>query len=62
MQMASYWGKTRRRFHLVVMCADAWDSGDLSSVTYAIAGEMEHAARFPIPHLLVAEAPSNLNH
>lgn len=25
MQMVSYWGKTCHRFHLVVMCADAWD-------------------------------------
>lgn len=37
------------------MCADAWDSGDLSAVTYGIAGEMERAARSPIPHLLVGE-------
>lgn len=59
MQMGSYWGKTCRHFHLVVKCADAWD---LSSVTYGIAGEMELVARFPIPHLLVAEAPSDLNH
>lgn len=29
------------------MCADAWDSRDLSAVTYGIAGEMEHAACLP---------------
>lgn len=62
MQMDSYWGKTCRHFHLVVMRADAWDSGGLSSVTYGIGGEMERVARFPIPHLFVAEAPSDLNH
>lgn len=44
------------------MCADAWDSGDLSSVTYGVAGEMERVARLPIPHLLVAKAPSDLSH
>lgn len=44
------------------MCADAWDSGDLSAVTYGMAGEMEHAACLPIPHLLLGEAPSDLNH
>lgn len=37
------------------MCADAWDSGDMSAVTYGIASEMERAARSPIPHLLVGE-------
>lgn len=54
--------KTLPSFHPVVMCADAWDSGDLSAVTYGIAGEMERAACLPIPHLLVGEAPSDLNH
>lgn len=47
--------KTLPSFHAVVMCADAWDSRDLSAVTYGIAGEMERAARSPIPHLLVGE-------
>ncbi len=44
------------------MCADAWDSEDLSAVTYGMAGEMERAAFSPIPHLLLGEAPSDLNH
>lgn len=47
--------KTLPSFHPVVMCADAWDSGDLSAVTYGIAGEMERVAYSPIPHLLVGE-------
>lgn len=31
------------------MCADAWDSGDLPAVTYAIAGEMEDACLLANP-------------
>lgn len=44
------------------MRADARDSGDLSPVTYGAAGEMQHAAWMPIPHLLPGETPSDLNH
>ena len=62
MQMVSYSGKTYHYFHLVVMCADAWDSEDLSAVTYGTAGEMEDSAYLPISHLLLGAAPSDLNH
>lgn len=44
------------------MCADACGSWDLSGVTYGKASEMEDAAYLPIPHLLLDEAPSDLNH
>lgn len=46
--------KTLPSFHPVVMCADAWDSGDLSTVTYGIAGEMERAARPPARRSLIS--------